>query len=348
MSYEIIPAGAQVPAHVGTTANPMDHPVVVYILSLQSEQSRATMRRQLNAVAALYGVERMTLPRNGREEDWRCLLYDWTSIMPHTLEVLKAELAVLHSVATTNLMLSAVKGVLGKAFIMGKIDAEHYQRARLVKGLKETKVSQAAGRVLSQREIDRLIAVAAADENTTGARDAALLALACELGARRAELAGMNVDDVRPSPRPSQLLIVLRGKGNKERTIYIERTGGAGRALVDWLAERGEKPGPLFTRLHLGVQNGDPSGRLTTQSIYEIMQRRAKQAGVDSFSPHDLRRTMISEHLRAGTDISTLAGLVGHASTDTTRIYDRRGEDAKQDVAGQIHTNYPGRRKRGG
>jgi integrase len=42
------------------------------------------------------------------------------------------------------------------------------------------------------------------------------------------------------------------------------------------------------------------------------------------FRAHDARRTYIGENLDAGTDIATVADLVGHADIRTTRLYDKR------------------------
>jgi integrase len=60
------------------------------------------------------------------------------------------------------------------------------------------------------------------------------------------------------------------------------------------------------------------------------LQVRAEQAVVHDFSPHDMRRTCISNLLDSSADLVTVAELAGHASVTTTAKYDRRGEAAKR------------------
>ena len=73
--------------------------------------------------------------------------------------------------------------------------------------------------------------------------------------------------------------------------------------------------------------------RMTAQSVLELLARRAGRARVARFSPHDLRRTFISDLLDAGADITTVASLAGHSSVTTTARYDRRGEETKRRTA---------------
>ena len=122
----------------------------------------------------------------------------------------------------------------------------------------------------------------------------------------------------------------------KDRLGYA--TNGSADALKDWLVALGGDPGPLFCNINKGGRI--TIRRLTDQAVWHILKKRAAQASVASFSPHDLRRSFVSDLLDAGADISTAQQLAGHANVQTTARYDRRGEATKRKAAELLHVPY--------
>jgi integrase len=180
------------------------------------------------------------------------------------------------------------------------------------------------GRAVSADEIASLFAVCSNDTNEAlGARDAAILALLYGGGLRRAEAAGAMVEDLDATRGRLRLI----GKGNKERDAYLPT--GTLAAVLNWLEHRGTERGFLFNRITkagaIAVEHG-----ITAQLIYHVVCRRHLEAGVEPFTPHDLRRSFISELLDAGVDLSTVARQVGHSNVQTTARYDRRDDTAQQ------------------
>ena len=116
------------------------------------------------------------------------------------------------------------------------------------------------------------------------------------------------------------------GKGNKERTIFLP--AGTVAAIQAWLEIRGHADGPLMTQV--GKNGRVRMHGITDQLVYHILQKRHLQAGVAPFTPHDLRRSFISELLDDGVDIATIARQVGHSNVQTTARYDRRDQTAQQ------------------
>jgi integrase len=133
--------------------------------------------------------------------------------------------------------------------------------------------------------------------------------------------------------------VSTRKVGRKDRTTYLD--GGAAAARVDWLVVRGADAGPLLCPVN-------KTGKITIQllsdqAVLGALQKRAKQATVKAFSPHDLRRTFISDLLDAGADIATVQRMAGHASPETASRYDRRGEATKRRAASLLHLAYDSR-----
>jgi integrase len=190
-----------------------------------------------------------------------------------------------------------------------------------------------AGRELAQGEILALVNACKADSTPAGARDAAIIGLLYTCGLRRAELAALDRADF---DAETGRVLVRAGKGHQQRTVFAQ--GGALRALSDWLAAYPTEGGSLFVPINKGGRIVPQ--RLSAQSVYNLLKKRASEAGVRDFSPHDMRRTFVGDMLDRGVDIATVANIAGHASVDTTRRYDRRPEETKKRAASLLHFPY--------
>jgi site-specific recombinase XerD len=300
------------------------HPAVVYLASL-SEGSRRTIFQSLDTMARLLSGGRL----GAFMLNWAALRYEHTA-------AIRALLAERYKPATANKMLSALRQVLYHAWQLGQISAEDYQRARSVRSVVGDVLP--AGRDLGAGELAALMAACEADPSPAGARDAAIIALMYATGVRRSSVVRLNLSDYDPA---TGTLRVRQAKRNKEYLAYVAQDG-AQRAMADWLAVRGSDAGPLFWPITKG---GDLiPRRMSTQAIYNLLIKRAQQAGVQHVSPHDLRRTLAGDLLDAGADIVTVQRILGHASVDTTARYDRRPEEVKRKAATLIHVPYRGRR----
>lgn len=302
-------------------ATPPDrHPAAVYLARLAAG-SRRTMGGALDVVAGLltsYRCDKATL-------DWGALRYQ------HTAAV-RALLADLYAPATANKILAALRGVLKEAWRLGYMEAEEYHRAADLPTIRGTTVPR--GRAVSSGEMRLLFEACRHDNTPAGKRDAALITILYGCGLRRSEVVALDLADYEAE---TGALKVRSGKGNKGRVSYAG-AGGSRAAIAAWLACRGKGPGPLFCPVNKG--GSVTLRRMTDQAVRKILIKRAKEAGVASFSPHDLRRTMIGDLLDAGADISTVQRLAGHSNVTTTARYDRRGEAAKRKAAELLSIPY--------
>ena len=294
-------------------------PGLVYLSGLNTATSRRTMRAALDTIAKLLSdgqADLLTVP-------WHLLRFQHA-------QAVRAKLVERYRPATANKHLSALRGVLKASWQLGQMSAEDYHLAASVSGVRGTTLP--AGRLLSQGELVALIGDCANDQTALGVRDGAIIALLYSCGLRRDEIVQLDLADFDSEAGE----LVIRGKGDRERIGHV--MNGAESALSDWLTIRGNEPGPMFHAIRKGGAILD--SRLTTQAIYHVCKRRGERAGVAAYSPHDFRRSFVSDLLDRGADLSTVQRMAGHANITTTARYDRRPESAKRDAAALLHIPY--------
>lgn len=302
---------------------PMDqNPAAVYLGSLNSKSGERAMRGALNNIA------NMMLPGANP------YIFPWARLRrQHTARIKVLLSRRYESPATINRHLCALRGVLKEAWRLEQMTSEDYYRARDVESV--TGETIPAGRAITREEFRLLMETCSNDLKPAGFRDAAIMAIFYSAGPRLAEVIGMDAENIELLEN-GNYKIKITGKRNRERLLNIRN--GAAAALADWLSIRGSEPGPLFNGITKGGKISNK--RVTTQAMYNITQKRGEQVGVKDFSPHDLRRTFISDLLDAGADIATVAKMAGHANVQTTARYDRRPEVAKEKAADLLHVPY--------
>ena len=285
------------------------HPAAVYLGSL-SEGSKRTMGSSLNAIAHLL-------------TDGKCdaMTLDWSKLRYRHTAAIRTALAQRLEPATVNKMLVALRRVLKEAYRLDLMDANDCAKASDLKSLRMSGALR--GRALSIEEINRLVE-SCISLSAIDLRDGAVIAILRGGGIRRDELVKLTTDDLDLSDGE---LIVRRGKGGKQRTVYLNEE--ALTFVKNWLSIRGDAPGALICPVTKGNRVIIRHFASDGDGIYKLLKRRAEKAGVVNFSPHDFRRTFCSE-LLDDEDLFTVQDLAGHVSSVTTKKYDRRGEARKR------------------
>ena len=175
-------------------------------------------------------------------------------------------------------------------------------------------------KILSEAEVDRLLAAARAGTNLKDLRLAALVELLYATGLRVSELIALPRAAVARDPR----VLIVRGKGGKERMVPVGGHARAALARYGTALERAEAArGGRNRGVRWLLPSGPAGGHLTRQRVGQILKELAARAGLDParVSPHVLRHAFASHLLDHGADLRALQTMLGHADISTTQIY---------------------------
>ena len=193
-------------------------------------------------------------------------------------------------------------------------------------------------KTLTLAEVDCLLRAAATSDPGTPLRERLRAArLACILetlyatGLRVSELVALPITAARRDAR----VVVVRGKGNKERMVPLNNA--AKNAMAAYLALLEQSGGEAESKW-LFPSFGE-SGHITRQHLGRELKALAAAAGLraEQVSPHVLRHAFASHLLHNGADLRVVQTLLGHADISTTQIYTHVLEERLKSLVRDLH-----------
>ncbi len=190
---------------------------------------------------------------------------------------------------------------------------EGWGSERVARDIVRPKLSRRMPSVLTLAQIESLIEQP--DTSTPlGLRDRAMLELAYGAGLRVTELCGLTMEEL----RLDQELVVVRGKGGKQRVVPFGRQ--AARAIARYLDAGRIRLLDGRISPHVFV-NARGSG-LSRVGFFKNLKAHAAAAGIARrVSPHVLRHSFATHLLEGGADLRLVQELLGHADIATTQVY---------------------------
>ena len=187
--------------------------------------------------------------------------------------------------------------------------------------LETAKIKKALPRHLTEEES---VALLTNVDGENAARDFCILTLFLNCGLRVSELCGINVQDLRDNGT-----LVVTGKGNKQRTVYLN---DACRAAVEaYLPERAKHAAPAERALFVTRRKT----RISAMTVKWLVKKRLGEAGLDTdqYSAHKLRHTAATLMYQNGVDVLALKEILGHEQLNTTQIYTHVNSDILRKAA---------------
>jgi integrase/recombinase XerC len=164
----------------------------------------------------------------------------------------------------------------------------------------------------------RRLLAACAGKGFEARRDTAIIMLLLDTGARRAELADLQLAHVDLN---LDVLLVL-GKGRRERALPFGHK--AGEALERYLRVRARHKHAELPWLWIGLR-----GRLTAYGVVMMLRRRGRQADLPGLHPHQFRHTFAHQWLAEGGGETDLMRLAGWKSRVMLQRYGASAADAR-------------------
>ena len=196
--------------------------------------------------------------------------------------------------------------------------------------LDSPKLPASLPKILNIEDIELLLE--AIDTDTAlGLRDRAMFELMYAAGMRVSEVCDLTIEQI----LIDEDLILIRGKGNKERIVPL---GGEAKK---WLLEYMEHGRPSLEKGYFneGILFLNNKGRqLQRKGIWFILKKLAEKADLHKpVSPHTFRHSFATHLLEGGADLRIVQEMLGHVDISTTQIYTHLDSTYLKEVHSSFH-----------
>lgn len=183
--------------------------------------------------------------------------------------------------------------------------------------------------VLNSQEVEKLLE-APKDKGWMGIRDRAILELMYATGLRVSEVKDLK----KPNVNLDAGFVKCSGKGGKERIVPLG--GVAEKAITRYLDRAYPKLSAKSNDEHLFLSRLGKG--LSRQSLWKMIQRYAREAGIKKhITPHTLRHSFATHLLEGGAELRGVQEMLGHADISTTQIYTHVNKDKLRKVHEKYH-----------
>jgi len=241
-------------------------------------------------------------------------LFGFSAGRPLTRALLQEWKAGMEDLAPSsiNVRLSAVRKLVTEARRNGMLGVEEAASLTDIPNVRQQ--GTRLGNWLTREQAKELLAVP--DRSTLkGKRDYVILSLLVGCALRRRELAALEVETLQQR-EGRWVLADLVGKGRRVRTVAVPLWVKQG--INAWSTAAAIEEGQLLRSIGKGGRVG---AGLSDWAVWDVVQRSAREIGVERFGAHDLRRTCAKLCRKAGGDLEQIKFLLGHSSIQTTERY---------------------------
>lgn len=221
-----------------------------------------------------------------------------------------------NSAATMCLKMSAVQSYFKFLVLVGAIEKNPAER-----------MSRPSVKHKEKQYIEGFM-VRAMIEKATNIRDKAIILLLATTGLRVSEFIELTKDQYEQAVRDADHAMVIRGKGNKERVVFLTEEIIA--VIGKYIPIRDAK-NKGFDNLFLSNQ-GAPMQEERISKTLKLVAKKADIPFWEKISPHWLRAACASIKLENGAPVTAVRDLLGHSSIAVTNVYAKSSRNAVKNI----------------